>query len=63
MYGSKGKPAKIKCMDIELLLDRRIAKNKKVSLTDREIQLLVKEWHDSCLEGDLQHRKTKSMEK
>ncbi len=54
-------------MDIKLLLDRRIAKNKKGSLTDREIQLLVKDWHDRCSEGDLQQEtiemETKSMEK
>jgi hypothetical protein len=63
----KGKLVKLNCMDIKLLLDRRIAKNKKGSLTDREIQLLVKDWHDRCSEGDLQQEtiemETKSMEK
>jgi hypothetical protein len=53
-------------MDIKLLLDRHIAKNKKGSLIDREIQLLVKDWHDRHSEGDLQKEtiemKTKSME-
>jgi hypothetical protein len=53
MYRSKGELAKFNYMDIKLLLDRRIAKNKKGSLTDREIQLLVKDWHDRFLEGDL----------
>jgi hypothetical protein len=43
MCGSKGKLAKLIYMDNQLLLDRRIAKNKKGSVTDREIQLLVKD--------------------
>jgi hypothetical protein len=53
MYGSKGKLAKLNYMDIELLLDRRIVKKKGQFLTEREIQMLVKDWHDRCLEGDL----------
>ena len=53
MYRSKGKLAKLNDMDIKLLLDRHIAKNKKGSLTHREIQLLVKDWHDRWSERDL----------
>jgi hypothetical protein len=67
MYKSKGKLAKLNYMYIELLLDRGIAKNKKGILTDREIQLLITDWHDRRLEGDLQQEtiemETKSMEK
>jgi hypothetical protein len=37
MYGSKGKLAKLNYMDIKLLLDRCIVKNKRGSLTDWEI--------------------------
>jgi hypothetical protein len=43
MYGCKGSLAKFNYMDIKLLLDRRIVKNKRGSLTDREIQTLVKD--------------------
>jgi hypothetical protein len=67
MYRSKGKLAKLNYMDIKLLLDRRIVKNKRGSLTEREIQMLVKDWHDRHLEGDLRQEtiemETKSMEK
>jgi hypothetical protein len=66
-YKSKGKLAKSNYMDIKLLLDRRIVKNKRGSLTDKEIQTLVKDWHDRCLKGDLRQEtiemETKSMEK
>jgi hypothetical protein len=54
-------------MDIKLLQDRRIVKNERGSLTDREIQTLVKDWHDRHSEGDLRQEtiemETKSMEK
>jgi hypothetical protein len=67
MYGSKGKLTKLNFMDIKLLLDRRMVKNKRGSLTDREIQTLVKDWHDRRSEGDLRKEtiemETKSMEK
>jgi hypothetical protein len=53
LYRSKGKLTKLNYMEIKLLLDRRVAKNKKGSLTDREIQLLVRDWNDRHLEGDL----------
>ena len=53
IYRSKGKLAKLNDIDIKLILDRHIAKNKKGSLTHREIQLLVKDWHDRRSEGDL----------
>jgi hypothetical protein len=45
MYGSKGKLAKLNYLDIKLLLDRCIVKNKRGSLSEREIQILVKDWH------------------
>jgi hypothetical protein len=67
MYGSKGKLAKLNYMDIKLPLDRRIVKIKRGSLTERKIQMLVKDWHDRRLEGDLRQEtiemETKSMEK
>jgi hypothetical protein len=67
MYGSKGKLTKLNYMDIKLLLDRRIVINKRGSLTEREIQMLVKGWHDRCLEGDLRREtievEIRSMEK
>ncbi len=67
MYGSKGKLAKLNYMDINLLLDRRIVKNKRGNLTEREIQMLVKDWHDRRSEGDLRletiEMETKLMEK
>jgi hypothetical protein len=53
MYGSKGKLAKLNYMDIKLLLDRCIVKNIRENLTEREIQMLVKDWHDRRSEGDL----------
>jgi hypothetical protein len=67
MYGSKGKLAKLNYLEIKLLLDRRIVKNKRSSLSEREIQTLVKDWHNRRLEGDLQQgtieMEVKSMEK
>jgi hypothetical protein len=67
MYGSKGKLAKLNYMDIKLLLDRQIVKNKRGSLLKRDIQTLVKDWHDRRSEGDLRQEtiemETKSMEK
>ena len=35
MYGSKGKLAKLNYMDIKLLLDRQIVKNKRGSLSEK----------------------------
>ncbi len=67
MCGSKEKLAKLNYMDIKLLLDRHIVKNKRGSLTEREIQMLVKDWHDRHSEGDLRletiEMEIKSMEK
>jgi hypothetical protein len=40
-------------MDIKQMLDRQQAFNQKGTLTDREIKLLVKEWHDKRLEEEL----------
>jgi hypothetical protein len=54
MYGSKGKLAKLNYLEIKLLLDRRMVKNKRGSLSERENQTLVKDWHNRRLEGDLQ---------
>jgi hypothetical protein len=67
MYDCKGKLAKLNYLEIKLLLDRCIVKNKRGSLSEREIQTLVKDWHDRRSEGDLQQgtieMETKSMEK
>jgi hypothetical protein len=67
MYGSKGKLAKLNYLEIKLLIDRHIVKNKRGSLSEREIQTLVKDWHNRRLEGDLRQgtieMETKSMEK
>ncbi len=67
MYRSKGKLAKLNYLEIKLLLDRCIVKNKRGSLSEKEIQTLVKDWHDRRSEGDLQQgtieMETKSMEK
>jgi hypothetical protein len=67
MYGSKGKLSKFYYLEIKLLLDRRIVKNKRGGLSEREIQTLVKDWHDRRSEGGLQQgtieMETKSMEK
>jgi hypothetical protein len=53
MYRRKRKLAKLNHFEIKLLLDRRIVKNKRGNLSEREIQTLVKDWHDRRLEGDL----------
>jgi hypothetical protein len=54
-------------MDIKLLLDRQIVKNKRGSLSEKEIQTLVKDWHNRRSEGDLQQEtiemETKAIEK
>jgi hypothetical protein len=67
MYRSKGKLAKLNYLEIKLVLDRRIVKNKTGSLSEREFQTLVKDWQDRRLEGGLRQgtieMKTKSMEK
>jgi hypothetical protein len=67
MYGIQGKLARLNYMDIKLLLDRRIVKNNRGSLTDREIQTLIKYWHDRHSKGGLRQEtiemETKSMEK
>jgi hypothetical protein len=67
MYGSKRKLAKLNYLEIKLLLDRRIVKNKRGSLSEREIQTLVKDWHNRRLERDLWQgtieMETKLMEK
>ena len=40
-------------MNIKTMLDRRQALNKNGTLTDSEIKLLVKEWHDNRREEEL----------
>jgi hypothetical protein len=54
MFTSKGKLTKLICMDIKQIFDRQIVQNKKGTLTNGEIQLLVKEIHDRQQEGELQ---------
>ena len=48
-------------MDIKNMLDRQQALHKKGSLTDGEIKSLVKEWHDTRTEAEL-NNKTVEME-
>jgi hypothetical protein len=48
-------------MDIKNMLDRHQALHKKGSLTDGEIKSLVKEWHDTRTEAEL-NNKTVEME-
>ncbi len=64
--GGKGKLAKLNYIDIKLLLDRRTVKNKKGSLSEKEIQILVKDWYDRQAEEDLRQEtiemETKAME-
>jgi hypothetical protein len=54
-------------MDIKKMLDRQQASNKKGTLTDGEIKSLVREWHNSRLEEELNHvtieSEMKAMEK
>ncbi len=49
------------------MLDRQQALNKKGTLKDGEIKSLVREWHDSRSEGELNHvaieTEMKTMEK
>ncbi len=67
IHGSKGKLAKLNYMDIKLLLDRQILKNKRGSLSEKVIQTLVKDWHNRRSEGDLRQEtiemEIKAMEK
>jgi hypothetical protein len=54
-------------MEIKKLLDRRMALNKKGTLTNGEIKSLVKYWHDRGSEEELNHvsvkMEMKAMEK
>jgi hypothetical protein len=67
MYGRGGYLAKLSCMDIKKMLDRRQVLNKKGTLTDGEIKSLVTEWHDRKTEEELNHisveMEMKAMEK
>jgi hypothetical protein len=45
--------AKLNYLEIETLMDRWPAQQKKGKLTDAEIKGLVKEWYDRRTEGDL----------
>ncbi len=64
--GGKGKLAKLNYIDIKLLLDRQTVQNKKDSFLEKEIQILVKDWHDRQAEEDLRQEtiemETKAME-
>jgi hypothetical protein len=54
-------------MDIKKMLDRRQVLSKEGTLTNGEIKLLVKEWHDRRTEAELNHlsveMEMKAMEK
>ena len=45
--------AKLNYMDIKKMLDRQQVLRKKGTLTDGEIKSLVKEWHDTRTEAEL----------
>jgi hypothetical protein len=53
MCTSRGNLAKLNYLDIKQL-DRKAIENKRGNLTNKEIQLLVKEIHDCQMEGKLQ---------
>ena len=53
--------AKLNYMDIKNMLDRQQALRKKGILSDGEIKSLVKEWHDTRTEAEL-NSKTVEME-
>ena len=56
MCGLGGNLAKMNYMDIKNMLDRQQALHKKGSLTDGEIKSLVKEWHDTRTEAELNNK-------
>jgi hypothetical protein len=45
--------AKLNYLEINKLMDRQSAQQKKGKLTDAEIKGLVKEWYDRRMEGNL----------
>jgi hypothetical protein len=51
---SRGKLAKLYYMEIKQLLDRKVIQNKRGTLTNREIKLLVQEIHNCQQGGGLQ---------
>jgi hypothetical protein len=67
VWARGGQLAKLNYMDIKKMLDRQQALNKKGTLKDGEIKSLVREWHDSRSEGELNHvaieTEMKTMEK
>jgi hypothetical protein len=54
MCTSRGKHAKLIYMEIKQPLDRKVIKNKRGTLTNRDIKLLVQEIQDHWREGKLQ---------
>jgi hypothetical protein len=54
MCASRGYLAKLNYLDIKQLLDRKAIENKRGTLTNKEIKLLVKEFHNRQTEGKLQ---------
>jgi hypothetical protein len=54
MYASRGYLAKLNYLDIKQLLDSKAIENKKGTLTNEEIKLLVKKFHNCQTEGKLQ---------
>jgi hypothetical protein len=55
MYASRGELAKLNYMEINQLLDRKVIENKRGTLTNGEIKLLVQEIHDCQRESKLEH--------
>jgi hypothetical protein len=54
MYASRGNLARLNYKDIKQLLDRKAIEHKRGTLTNGEIQLLVKEFHNCQTKGKLQ---------
>jgi hypothetical protein len=54
MYTSRRNLVKLNYVDIKQLLDRKAIENKRGTLTNGEIKLLVKEIHKRQIEGELQ---------
>jgi hypothetical protein len=61
-----GSQAAANYLEIKLIMDRRSTQQKQGRLTDTEVKVLVKDWHDRRMEGDLNQavadREMKAME-
>jgi hypothetical protein len=50
---SGGSLAALNYLEIKLIMDRRSTQQKQGRLTDAEVKVLIKDWHDRRTEGDL----------